>query len=258
MRWPPPILSRSRGSPGPATSGVQVCWRTGVPCWELVSAVPGVPEPSLPVPVLNTARFPPAWAGCSSCPSHLLRARDLCMGMSQEEFGPGDRVKLSLGVPGWVPWCVPVLQPPGKHSSWCWCQHTASGSASLASVSYSASGAGGGDPTPPPSQACHAPLLPLPWQTHLPPQLCLVPSMALAASSSHGLGAFFLCCWFEEGGTGQARHPLISVQGFWLGPCEELRGAAKFFLSLVLPWHHLGPSGAAGVMEWVRRSPTGP
>uniref|UniRef100_A0A8C9KUB2 Mex-3 RNA binding family member D n=1 Tax=Serinus canaria TaxID=9135 RepID=A0A8C9KUB2_SERCA len=56
--------------------------------------------------------------------------------------------------------------------------------------------------------------------------------MTLAACSSHELGAFFLCSWFEEGGTGQARHPLISVQGFWLCLCEELTGAARQTLPL--------------------------
>lgn len=66
-------------------------------------------------------------------------------------------------------------------------------------------GQAGGDPAPLPSKICHPPLPPLPCESQLPPQLCLVPSMALAACSSHRLGAFFL--WFEEGGTGQARHP---------------------------------------------------
>lgn len=205
---PSPSPEHEQGSPGSATSGVRAVLLGGC----VSSPGPRVPEPLLTVPVgLNTSLNPslgrllvlpilPA-PGFGTFAWESLWPRGV-----SEEFGPGARAGHigSLVCPGAGDSSQAqfLVQVPA-----CGLRQCFPGFPPFPVFPGVVLGEVGVDPTPPPSKICHLPLLPFPWETQLPPQLCLVPSMALAASSSHGLGAFFLCCWFEKGGTGQTRHP---------------------------------------------------
>lgn len=174
---PPP----GQGSPASAPQGClagRLCLLTRSPCPRAIThcahGVKHLPEPQ---PGVHPA--PPA---PPACPSLWGLSLGVPVGVS-EESGPGDRAghvgSLLLGTPHrqflvLVParglrQCFPAFPPfPGFPAV--------------------VLGQAGGDPTP--SRICHPPPLPLPWDTQLPPQLCLVPSMALAASSSPRLGHF--------------------------------------------------------------------